>query len=146
LSVPETHELTLAIPADSRFLAPLRAVIDAAGEVAGLGPEDRKAVALALSEAVSNVIEHCYCGSCGPISLRCLMSDGRLEIRIRDYGPKPDLTKMHGRDLSDVRPGGLGVHIIHETMDEVEYDLSPEAGTELKLVKYAGGGGTAAPG
>ncbi|MHC4914540.1 MAG: ATP-binding protein [Planctomycetota bacterium] len=145
MSVPEAHELTLAIPADARFLAPLRAVIDAAGEVAGLGPEDRKAVALALSEAVSNVIEHCYCGAHGPVSLRCLMSAGKLEIRIRDYGPKPDLAKMHGRDLGDVRPGGLGIHIIHETMDEVEYDLSPAEGTELKLVKYAGEADQAAP-
>ena len=38
------------------------------------------------------------------------------------------------RDLSDVRPGGLGVHFIREIMDQVVYDPGGEC-TELRMTK-----------
>jgi len=114
----------------------MRAVIGEAVEVSGFDQRTAKDVVLAASEAASNIISHCYRGRCGPITLRCILHADRLEIRLRDFGPKPDPGKLRSRDLDDVRPGGLGIHIMHETMDEVDYDLSLDTGTELKLVKY----------
>jgi len=59
-----------------------------------------------------------------------------LHISLRDFGPKPDLSKVQSRSLEHVRPGGLGCHFIKEIMDEVEYDVQTyDIGTELKLVK-----------
>ena len=47
-----------------------------------------------------------------------------------------DIEKVKPRDLSDVRPGGLGTHFIREVMDEVVFLVSPEGcGNLLKLVK-----------
>ena len=57
-------------------------------------------------------------------------------MRLRDYGTKCDPDCIKGRDLDDVRPGGLGVHIIREIMDEVTYDTGHEVGTELKMTKF----------
>ncbi len=136
----EPQELSLTIPADSRYLLMIRTVIREAVEVSGFSEQVAKDVVLAVCEAVSNIISHCYCGECGPVTLRCILHADRLEVRLRDFGPKPDPEKLRSRDLEDVRPGGLGIHIMHETMDEIDYDLSLDTGTELKLVKHKPGG------
>lgn len=136
MATPDGHEFSLTIPADARYLAMLRAVVGEALEVAGFDPEEGKEVVLALCEAVSNIISHCYQGNCEPITVRCLLLSDRLEIRLRDWGPKPDPSELKGRDLDELRPGGLGLHIMRETMDEVDFDFSHRDGTELRLVKY----------
>ena len=38
--------------------------------------------------------------------------------------------------MEDVRPGGLGVHIIRSVMDEVEYSCPLDGGMQLRMVKY----------
>ncbi len=47
-----------------------------------------------------------------------------------------DPSTISGRDLGDVRPGGLGVHIIRSTMDKVRYRPRPGGGMLLRMVKY----------
>jgi anti-sigma regulatory factor (Ser/Thr protein kinase) len=118
----------------------MRTIIGEAVIVFGFDQQTARDVVLAVSEAVSNVISHCYCGRCEPVTLRCLLHADRLEIRLRDFGPKPDPATLKGRELEDLRPGGLGIHIMRQTMDEIDYDLSPATGTELKMVKYRAGG------
>ena len=49
----------------------------------------------------------------------------RLIIRVTDFAPTADPTKIRSRDLSDIRPGGLGVHFITELMETVEYLPGP---------------------
>jgi len=41
---------------------------------------------------------------------------------------------MHGRAHSEVKPGGLGLHLIRNAFDKVDYILKPR-GTELVLTK-----------
>lgn len=130
-------EFRLDLPSDPRYLAMLRAVVAAAVEVAGFDEEERRRIVLGLCEAASNVIEHCYGGKVtGRLRVRCRVRPDRLEIFLRDFGPKPDEDCLKGRDLDDLQPGGLGLHVIRETMDEVAYDFSHKVGTELRMVKY----------
>jgi anti-sigma regulatory factor (Ser/Thr protein kinase) len=130
------QELILTIPGDSRYLAMMRAVVGEAVKVSGFDKQAGRDIVLALCEATSNIIAHCYKGQCKPITVRCLLAGDRLEIRLRDFGPKPDPACLRSRSLDDIRPGGLGIHMIRQTMDEVDYDFSHREGTELKLVKY----------
>jgi len=141
LDAPGGQELNLTVPADGRYLAMIRAFVAEVAASGGFDEQFGREAALGLCEAVSNVIRHCYCGNCGTVSIRCLLAPDRLAIRLRDYRPKPDPEKLHGRDLDDVRPGGLGLHIIRRTMDQVDFDLSPPEGTELRMVKYRPGCG-----
>ena len=92
---------------------------------------------LAIDEAITNVIRHTYKNdSAQDIEITGHSDRDALYVSIRDFGPKPDLSKIQSRDLEDVRPGGLGCHFIKEIMDEVEYDIQThEIGTELKLIK-----------
>ncbi|MGH8100273.1 MAG: ATP-binding protein, partial [Chthoniobacterales bacterium] len=52
-----------------------------------------------------------------------------------DQGPEIAPEKMCGRALDDVKPGGLGLHLIQESMDLVEYKRVDETNC-LRLVKY----------
>ena len=145
MAAGQVDEFKLELPSDPRYLAMMRAVVAAAAEAAGFAEEERRQIVLGLCEAASNVIEHCY--GCDPscrFEVRCRLHPDRLEIFLRDYGPKPDADRLKGREIEPLRPGGLGLHIIRRTMDKVEYDLSHAVGTELHMVKYrprAGGAG-----
>ncbi len=109
----------------------------------GFSEEQTGQIGLAVNEALANVIEHGYEGSvCELIHIAMMMveesEDGgaSLKLVIRDHGKQVDPRCIKGRDLDDVRPGGLGVHIIKTVMDDVRYRCIPEGGMELTMVKY----------
>ena len=59
-----------------------------------------------------------------------------LIVRIYDFALKVDCNKIKSRDLDDVRPGGLGVHLIHKVMDSVNYqNINDDFGNMLELRK-----------
>ncbi|MEC9374353.1 MAG: ATP-binding protein, partial [Planctomycetota bacterium] len=64
--------------------------------------------------------------------------DGRrkgIRIVIEDEGRQVDPSKVKGRDLDDIRPGGLGDHIIRQVMDSVTYEQRTGKGMRLILEK-----------
>ena len=58
-----------------------------------------------------------------------------LQVTICDCGRQVDPANIVGRDLEDIRPGGLGTHIIRTVMDEVEYSLRQPTGMQLRVLK-----------
>ncbi|MGB9274225.1 MAG: ATP-binding protein, partial [Terrimicrobiaceae bacterium] len=58
----------------------------------------------------------------------------RVRFILRDYGRSCDPKHIRGRDLEDVRPGGVGVHIIRQVFDHVKYEPR-RRGTRLVLEK-----------
>ncbi|MEL6822570.1 MAG: ATP-binding protein, partial [Calditrichota bacterium] len=92
---------------------------------------------LAVDEAVANIIRHAYKGADDkPINVFCDVHEDRLQIVLQDFGEEVDTNVVKSRDLDDVRPGGLGVHLIQSVMDEMEFSYSKEEGNKLRLVKY----------
>ena len=63
----------------------------------------------------------------------------RLPCGIVSTLPLDALFSSRGRELDDVRPGGLGVHLIETAMDEVEYSQPDGGGMEIRLRKYLRG-------
>ena len=59
---------------------------------------------------------------------------GKVRFVIRKYGRTCDPAKIRGRPLEEIRPGGLGVHIIRQAFDRVTYSPQP-CGTRLILEK-----------
>jgi anti-sigma regulatory factor (Ser/Thr protein kinase) len=110
-------------------------------EAVGFDPEVAGQVVLSADEALTNIIRHAYKGaSDGPIDIELAPvgeeeATGGLRICIRDYGQYVDPLSIRPRDLSDVRPGGLGVHIMTQCMDAVEYRPADGGGTVLTMVK-----------
>jgi anti-sigma regulatory factor (Ser/Thr protein kinase) len=61
--------------------------------------------------------------------------DSVFEVVLRDYGQKCDPKKLKGRELEDIKPGGLGLFFIRQAFDEVIFDPAIEVGTRLVLRK-----------
>ena len=105
-------------------------------EQAGFGREDAEAITLAVTEGCANVIRHCYGGKHNErIDVDVSFSTSALTIRIDDYGTFVDPASIRSRDLDEVRPGGLGVHLMQQVMDQVRYERNAWGGTSLTLSK-----------
>ena len=106
----------------------------------GFSAEKAAMIMLTIDEALANVIKHGYGGQKGrPIDvfIERICPEGRVGIRvlIRDRAKQVDPASIKGRDLDDVRPGGLGVHLMKSLMDEVVHRPTAQ-GMELEMVKY----------
>ncbi len=91
---------------------------------------------LGVDEACTNIIRHAYHlaeDQLISLSLETIKSNG-VRFRLRDYGDRFDSTKYHGRSLDQLRPGGLGVHLIRHAFDQIDYQQR-HRGTLLVLTK-----------
>lgn len=135
-------QMTIQLTSDPKWLCVLRAAVEAAGLSVGFTQEQCHKIVLALDEAVCNMIRHGYKNRTdGPIwlTLRRTTTAGRdgIEIILEDACGDVELDRIKSRELEDIRPGGLGVHIIHEIMDDVEYSKRDGgAGLRLRMAKY----------
>ena len=136
------HREDLTIFSDPANLAKVRVAVETGGKLTGFDQKECAAMALAVDEALTNVIRHAYGGALDKeikIAIEELneVDDHQgLLICIRDFGKAVDPCKIKGRELADVRPGGLGVHIMREVMDEVVFKCQPDGGTLLRMSKY----------
>ena len=98
------------------------------------------ALVLAVDEAFQNIIRHAYRDSVpGRVDFSAWIDDHDLWIRLRDYAELVDLTKIRPRALDDVKPGGLGTHLIRSVMDEVSYRHADDGlGNVLTMRKRLG--------
>lgn len=136
--------MRLELPSDPSLLCAVRGAVERLTESFGFSEEDCRAVTRAVDEALTNIIRHAYDGRADrPIEMyfRSVQrqDDGGvaqgLEVLLCDHGPEIEPEKMCGRALDDVKPGGLGLHFIQQSMDLVEYKRAEETNC-LRLVKY----------
>jgi anti-sigma regulatory factor (Ser/Thr protein kinase) len=135
-------QVELKICANPAYLPVVRTIVRKVSEVIGL--EDKgDLITLAVEEALANVIRHSYGGACDkPIVVKFnkinygVEKKTALEIIIRDFGKQVEPETIKGRDLDELRAGGLGVHIIQSAMDEIEYLCADDCGMQLRMVKY----------
>jgi len=131
------EEISLSIPSLPKLLRVVRCMVSEVAGLAGFSAKDCDRICLAVDEACSNIIRHSYKDRPGgEIILKCRFGKDRLTVSVRDFGEKFDAASIHPPDLEEVKPGGLGVHMIRSVMDEVEYDCSHEVGTEIHMTKY----------
>ena len=132
------------MPSDPGLLCAVRGAVERLTESFGFSAEECRAVTRAVDEALTNIIRHAYSGRPDrPIELFFRAVEGQtdqnasggLEILLCDRGPaiKPD--QMCMRALEEVKPGGLGLHFIQQSMDVVEYKRA-NGTNRLRLVKY----------
>jgi anti-sigma regulatory factor (Ser/Thr protein kinase) len=127
----------IKIYSDPKYLKILRCSVFHLCKLCGFDLKEGNAITLAISEAAANIIKHAYQNENNqPIFMNCKILDDRLEIILKDFGAKTDIKKIKSRELDDIKPGGLGVHIIKSTMDIVVYDNGREDGNQLILAKY----------
>jgi anti-sigma regulatory factor (Ser/Thr protein kinase) len=132
------NAVKLKFPSDPRYLGVVRGAIERFASLVGFDEEECRWITLAVHEALTNVIRHAYQNRHDqPVELRLAERDEGLEVLMTDHGKGVKQEQMSGRALEDVRPGGLGLHMIREIMDTAQY--SPlEGRNELLLFKRKG--------
>lgn len=127
----------IQVQSDPKYLSVVRAVTTKMGELYGMSDTAIEDVKLAVDEACSNVIKHAYGGDPSQsIRIRFRMVQKGFEVLIEDDGPKVQPESIEGRCLDDIRPGGLGVHLIRRAFDIFTFDQRKKRGNRLRLVRY----------
>ncbi|MDQ1362365.1 MAG: phosphoserine phosphatase RsbU/P [Pseudomonadota bacterium] len=121
-------------------LKPVRDAVRTLAQRMGCSVENIDCMVMAINEACMNVIQHAYgAREDGEVILEFWQDGDDLVIRIHDFAEKVDKQNIKSRDLDDIRPGGLGVHLIHKMMDSVQYlDGTDGAGNMLQMRKRIG--------
>lgn len=131
----------ISIPSDPKYLSVIRAVTTTMGGICGMTDSDVEDVKLAVDEACANVIRHAYKGDTSQkIVVKFKVMEKGFEVVIEDSGIKAQPDLIEGRSLDDVRPGGLGIHLIKRAFDVFRFDEKKKKGNRLRLVRRTGGG------
>lgn len=139
MTAPEPA-IELKLHSDPMYLAGARELILGLTHRLGFKQDASGQIALAVDEALANIINHGYERQCDkPIWMQIWTTDCTgepgLMIHIEDEAKQIDPDSICGRDLDDVKPGGLGVHIIRQVMDTVVYEKKDRCGMRLKMSK-----------
>ncbi len=127
----------ITVPAAPKYLCLIRDVTARLCVSGGLEEPAINTLKLAIDEACANIIKHTYKGDTGKkIRVQYRITEKAFEAVIEDSGQKVTPELLQGRDLDDVRPGGLGIHFIKRAFDVVAYDEKKKKGNRLRLIKY----------
>ena len=128
--------LELRFPARPDQLRRVRGQVREQVEASGCSEPCASDIVMAVDEACQNIIRHAYAGREDEIVLRIERSEGELIFSVIDFAPRVDPETVRPRDLDEVRPGGLGTHLIRTVMDRVEFATPPPgSGNLLRMVK-----------
>ena len=119
-------------------LAPMRNLVRKFLDAFPFSERERTLMVLGVDEACTNIIRHAYhLADDQPIALSLEANPNCVCMRLRDYGRQSPPEKMQGRPHDLIKPGGLGLHLIRNAFDKVDYILK-RRGTELVLTKNLG--------
>lgn len=94
---------------------------------------------VAVNEALANIVRHGYKGEPGSIELVVICRQEAISVTLLDHGPQFDPTLAPGTDTTlplGQRPfGGLGIHMMRDFCDELNYRRDSEGRNELTLRK-----------
>ena len=127
-------KLKFTFTSDSYQLAEVRRCVRSFLKKCGFDECTIELLVLGLDEACTNIIRHAYRRNGKPVRLEMECLRDRVRFVLRDYGRSCDPKRIRSRDLEDVRPGGVGVHIIRQVFDYVKYEPC-RRGTRLVVEK-----------
>jgi anti-sigma regulatory factor (Ser/Thr protein kinase)/putative methionine-R-sulfoxide reductase with GAF domain len=122
--------LEVEVPAEAEQLATLRHLIRRWVATHDGTDDDCAAIAIAVSEACANSIEHAYGPGDATITLRASLVDGEAKLTVRDRGEWRD---PRGANR------GLGIPVMKEFMDDVQIETGDD-GTTVELRRRLGDG------
>lgn len=131
--------MILHVAAELTNLSGIRRFVEESAR--SLSADERTAYDLshAVDECVTNIIEHGYRGQPGAIEVEIVRAAETLTIVLRDHAPPFDPTVVPLPDLSRPlerrEPGGLGLYLTRQMVDDWRYRALPDDGNELTLIK-----------
>jgi serine/threonine-protein kinase RsbW len=140
--------MVLYLPRDTASVPVTRQVLDSCLETLGVTPDTRADIALALSEACANVVQHAGPGD--EYEVRARARDGRCAIEVvntanRDDRPEPDRSgtgagegdgiALTGDPVPATAESGRGLKIMDAVVDNLKLTGSKSEGTIVHFEK-----------
>lgn len=134
----------LVIPNSTQHLATVREAVREVVANSAFPSKDVNRIILAVDEAVANIMEHAYEEAREKdqltIELKLDADSTRFEVVIIDSGREFDPSEIDVPDMdehvSQGRKNGLGIFLMRQIMDEVQYTFVQGFRNELRMVKY----------
>jgi len=124
--------LGISLPRDNLSIPVSRHIVRDALREIGVAEDCIDDIAVAQSEACTNVVDHSGPGD--EYEVRVEISDHRCIIRVVDTGHGFDSSHLRGpSDLGSER--GRGIELMRALVDEVHFMSEPESGTAVRLEK-----------
>lgn len=123
----------LCLPQESETVSLIRRVLTDALTTFGVTEACVDDVALALSEACTNVVEHAADDDEYEVHLD--VDGSTCTIRVRNNADGVDAEALTGELPDSTSMRGRGVAIMHAVMDRVDVVSEPETGTMVRLIK-----------
>ncbi len=129
--------MKMHVRGSSETLALIRRIIAACVQHLGLGPALLNDIKLATTEACTNVIKHAYkFNKTLSFDLEITTSEEVFLVEVFYHDPGFIPADIPVPNLSEIKEGGLGVFIIRNIMDHVDYITDKESGrVRLQMVK-----------
>ncbi|NUN48788.1 MAG: ATP-binding protein [Candidatus Brocadiae bacterium] len=136
-----TVQKDLTFACDPRHLAEVRAVVQGMWRDCGLAERTGRLVMLAVDEAVASIIDHARgTNRQGDIRVSLDLDETRFRAVIEDTTNHCDSSGMMDAELrahlDTERKHQMGIFLIREVMDEVNYSFKKGFQNELSLVKF----------
>lgn len=136
---PEKPELSITVPSRTDLLKMLTELTRHIALRNIFSDSESQKIALAVDEAITNVIIHSYRNEeHGKITLDFFSGDKGLKICVSFEGIPPDLQNGPAdveQLIREKKKGGLGVTLIRKIMDSVEYK-TVDGVNHLEMIKW----------
>ena len=129
------------VPGEASSLAAIRWVVTRLARASGLSDDQVDQIEVAVDEVCANVIEHAYCSLLPkpPIHLEIQAGKEHFMIDVIDCGSAFDYDSFEDPKIPDHwlegHERGVGILLIRKCMDEVLYDVLPDARNRMRLIK-----------
>ena len=136
-----THEEELMMTNNIKCVDQLNKFVESFTDRLGFDTSKARNIKLAVEEAVVNVMEYAYpAGTTGDISLKVMYNEQKMKFVITDSGVAFNPTKATLADTTlsvEDRPiGGLGLLLVRELMDSINYERIDNKNTLTLITHY----------
>ena len=125
-------KLVLFLPRDAASVPVIRQVLDGCLDVLGVAEDTRTDIALALSEACANVIQHAGPGEEYEVAAR--VTGSRCIIEVVNTGTSPETARPAAPEAPPGAENGRGLKIINAVVDDREEVVITRAGHEPVVI------------
>ncbi|MDD3473867.1 MAG: ATP-binding protein [Syntrophaceae bacterium] len=138
---PFDHYSVLETSSEITKLGEIKSWAEKCWRELGFGTEKMEKMLLCVEEVFANICFHGYKGEPGLVRFECFNDNKRaIVFKIYDWAAAFDITSLSRPDtdqpLADRQIGGLGVLLIKEMVDEINWILKDGANM-LSLIFYA---------
>ncbi len=142
--MPEQPEdiVELIVPNERKYLHVARLTVSGVASRQGFSVEQIEDIKLAVGEACSNAMEHAYDArdQNAMIRIRCRVEPEEFIVEVIDEGRGFNLDEVViDPSAPPATEHGLGLFLIGSSVDRMDIDTAPGAGTKVTMVKKTPG-------